>query len=133
MDDRARAILDEAYETLHRVRNVTVERRDISQPDVLELWRAGMPEKEPEKEPAMTAGKIARMIADALDGYHETRAVTPKVAATIIHEVRQQLRREFASDLGKLRTELRKAVSDDRRLARSERAGLELDGRLKGR
>ena len=129
MDDRARAILDEAYETLHRVRNVTVERRDISQPDVLESWRAGMPEK----EPAMTAGKIARMIADALDGYHETRAVTPKVAATIIHEVRQQLRREFASDLGKLRTELRKAVSDDRRLARSERAGLELDGRLKGR
>lgn len=111
MDDRAREILDAACGTLDRIRVVQVEHRDYSD-DPLTRCRAGMPKP----EPPLTAGKIARMIADALDGYHETRAVTPKVIATVVHEVRVALRKEFADDLAKLR----KLIADDRRLARND-------------
>ena len=99
MDDRARAIFDEARETLARTADVRVERRAYHDDDALLAWRRDMPEPEPTPTAAAT----------------ETR-VTPRVVATVIHEVRQQLRGEFSGSLAKLR----KLVAEDRTLARHE-------------
>ena len=56
MDDRARAILDEARETLHRVRNVRVEHRDHPG----EYWSRPKPEPEPAPVHRTTDAETAR-------------------------------------------------------------------------
>jgi hypothetical protein len=90
---------------LHRIRNVRVERHDVSQPDALESWRSGMPRPS-------TASPTIQEIRKTVDSRINTalaglpRAVTPQATAMIIHEVRQQLRQEFAAEIEKLRAEV---------------------------
>jgi hypothetical protein len=47
MDDRTRAIFEEAFDTLDRLEDLKVSEPDTSQPDSLESWAAGMPQPEP--------------------------------------------------------------------------------------
>jgi hypothetical protein len=103
MDDRARAILDQARETLHRVRDVRVEHRSHDD-DALQQWRAGMPTERP-----TTLADIDRKIA-------EHREVWLEVHGRVIASERHRHRDALAA----VRKELRKAISDDRTLARHE-------------
>src|SRR5260370_14806955 len=90
MDDRARAILDEARETLHRVRNVEVQYRDHDD-DALLKWRSGMPTERP-----VTLADVEQKIA-------EQRVITREVmAAAIAHE-----RKARRAEMNELHTVLR--------------------------
>src|SRR5258706_7073841 len=110
MDDSARAIFDKPRDTLERVRDVEVVQHRSHDDDALTRWRAGMP-KNP--EPAPTAADVVKMI----EAY---RCLTTKAAADVLHEIRQQLRAEFAGSLATLRKTLNKAVADDRTQARHD-------------
>ncbi len=91
MDERAREILDRARAAVERTADVTVEHRDHDDDGHLTSWSRGMAPK-----PApVTAADVERIVRDALPG-----------VATIIHEVRQQLRAEFQEQIGQLRADV---------------------------
>jgi hypothetical protein len=117
MDNEARkAAFAEAKarscETLQRTANVKVERRSHHDDDALLSWRRGMPKP----TPALSADDVERKIRDALPGI-----------ATVLHEVRQQLRQQFGHDLATLRKALHKAIDGDRAISRHEHHALRAD------
>ena len=65
MDERARAIFEEARETLARVADVEVEYRFHDDDGMLSPWSRGMPKK-PAPPPPLTVADVERKIADAL-------------------------------------------------------------------
>ncbi len=109
MDDRARRILDEARATLARVANIEVEHRDVSKPDPLLEWRAGMAPA----EKTLTADATERKISDATEAQREL--LIDVMARGLASE-----RKLHRSEIAKVRAELRKLVLGDRRLARNE-------------
>ena len=93
MDERARAIFEEARETLARVADVEVEYRFHDDDGMLSPWSRGMPKK-PAPPPPLTVADVERKIADGLPG-----------VAAVIHMVRTALRREFADEIAKVKSE----------------------------
>jgi hypothetical protein len=115
MDDRARAILDEARETLHRVRNVTVERRDSS----AEYWQRPEPAPEPGPQPRqpsvaeiemLRSQDWTRFVDGRINAAFEARAwrddARQDAIGGALSEIRKQLRAEFQEQLGQLRADL---------------------------
>jgi hypothetical protein len=109
MDERARAIFDEARETLHRIRGVTVERRDHD----AEYWQR------PEPKPAARNVVIDHVLTDAEAQRWQTyiadqieRANSARddywrdVLGSLISEVRKQLRSEISAEVGLLRADV---------------------------
>jgi hypothetical protein len=114
MDDRARAIFDEARETLARTADVKVERRVHDDDGFLSPWSRTMPKKpapptmaEVEQKIADLKAELARMIDERA---HQPRALdvaeiealvggrllTSKAIAPVLIELREQLRKEIA-------------------------------------
>ena len=91
MDERARAIFEEARETLARVADV--EYRFHDDDGMLSPWSRGMPKK-PAPPPPLAVADVERKIADALPG-----------VAAVIHMVRTALRREFVDEIAKVKSE----------------------------
>jgi hypothetical protein len=111
MDERARAILDEARAALDRTAHVVVEHRDHDDDDALARYRRA-------PEPKLSADDVTKMIrvelakmprALTVDDVERVLAahsvLTPKAAATIIGEVRAELRREFTAEIDRLKSE----------------------------
>ncbi|MBR0732417.1 hypothetical protein JQ595_27065 [Bradyrhizobium japonicum] len=102
MDDRARAIFDEARETLARVADVTVEHRDHDDDGYLTSWSRNMP-----KKPAPpTVAEVEAMIASRIAEHTEIRN---DVHGRVIAAERKRWRVEveqLRNELGELRADL---------------------------
>jgi hypothetical protein len=120
MDKHAQTILDEARETLHRIRDVKVEHRDHSG----EYW-----ERRPEPKPApipqprsLTDAEAQRWqtyIDNAIAAAFEARAwrddARRDAIADFVADVRKQLRAEFQEQLGSLRADVTIQKAAERR------------------
>ena len=101
MDAEARrAILDQARETLHRIRDVKVERRDHSG----EYWKRPTPAPAPEPvRRTLTDSETLRWqkwiddrIVAAVVGYHESKQMRP-VTREVLRGLVAELRKEIAN------------------------------------
>jgi hypothetical protein len=102
MDDRARAILDEARETLQRIAHIKVERRDHS----ADYWSRPPKQEAPAPQPrqpsvaeveAMRAADWTRFVDSRIDRANAARDdYWRDVLGGLVSEVRKQLRAEIA-------------------------------------
>ena len=90
MDDRARAIMDQARETLHRVRDVKVEHRS-DHDDALTGWRRGMPPA----ERSVTLDDVDARIA-------EEREISDELHGRLLSSERRRHREALAAEIAKL-------------------------------
>jgi len=96
MDSEARkavflAARAESLEILERTAGIEIEYRHHDEGGHLTSWSKTMPPK-PAPPPPLSVADVECKIADALPG-----------VATVIHEVRQQLRAEFAAEIDKVK------------------------------
>jgi hypothetical protein len=94
-----RLIVFVMFEVVHRAQH--------HDDDGLTSWSRNMPKKAP-PPPPLTVADIERKISDALAEYHEAermRPITREVVAAAIHEIRKQVRAEFAAEIEKVKSE----------------------------
>ncbi|MDE5461156.1 hypothetical protein [Bradyrhizobium sp. CSS354] len=118
MDDRARAILNKARETLARIADIKVEHRVHDDDGFLSPWSRTMPTRP--RPP--TIDEVRQIVRDEIAGQpramepaaiealvervlRENSVVTPNAIAPILHELRQQLRAEIRSAVGERQAE----------------------------
>lgn len=87
MKERAQEIMDQARASLARVADVRVEHRDVSVPEALENWRAGMPPRPSRPTMAEVEEKISATMAnidDRIDASFKARAWQRKASQEVI-------------------------------------------------
>jgi hypothetical protein len=92
MDERAREILDQARETLHRVRDVRVEHRDHG----ADYWSRPTPAPAPTPQPrSPTSAEIEALVDSKLAAYHESKSMRP-ITREILKGLVAEIRKEIA-------------------------------------
>jgi hypothetical protein len=101
----------ESLEILERTADIEVGHRSHDDDGHLTAWSKTMPPR-PKPVPPPTIAEVEALIdgkiSAALATYHEGKSMRPltrEVVAAALHEIRKQVRAEFAAEIDKLRSE----------------------------